>query len=401
MSNEQGHHLLGRKKATTDTPDCAAHLPIVDSSATHAQRSLPAPPIALPLRADADDDERRSSAGKRKHVISLGSLECAATQYAQVLDDQERGRCRRSHAPASAPPLSTSGGSQAARCSPTAQELHSCSDSTDTPTRTPNISDTPTRTPSPGTAGHLSTNEMTSSAATLAHHLAPPLSPPLSPPALIPHRMCWHGRSSEDPELLKDGGEQPQVLIQASDDDWHRRSPAWYWHNLLPLLCYTCPFDVQDWASLNTRWTHMIPEAPFVAAMPIIYIWFGMIACNFVMLGPQTDKRQPLAIQLAGAALVCVHCLLAIRRFQLVGQPAVMEELAGFMKPMLDAIVGAAIQSAASLGGVAPWTCVRARIGLMGATGVLCSTSLWFWTAGRATRYPPGPIQVQRRAKPL
>ena len=302
-------------KAMTDTPDGAAHLPIVDSSATHAQRSPPAPPIAFPLRADADDDERRSSAGKRKHVISLGSLECAATQYAQVLDDQERGRCRRSHAPASAPPLSTSGGSQAAHCSPTAQELHSCSDSTDTPTRTPNISDTPTRTPSPGTAGHLSTNEMTSSAATLAHHLAPPLSPPLSPPALIPHRMCWHGRSSEDPELLKDGGEQPQVLIQASDDDWHRRSPAWYWHNLLPLLCYTCAFDVQDWASLNTRWTHRIPEAPFVAAMPIIYIWFGMIACNLVLLGPQTDKRQPLAIQLAGAALVCVHCLLAIRRF--------------------------------------------------------------------------------------
>lgn len=72
-----------------------------------------------------------------------------------------------------------------------------------------------------------------------------------------------------------------------------------------------------------------------------------------------------------------------------------MEELAGFMKPMLDAIVGAAIQSAASLGGVAPWTCVRARIGLMGATGVLCSTSLWFWTAGRATRYPPGPTSCE------
>mmetsp|Transcript_35695 Transcript_35695/g.81081 ORF Transcript_35695/g.81081 Transcript_35695/m.81081 type:complete len:203 (-) Transcript_35695:305-913(-) len=143
-------------------------------------------------------------------------------------------------------------GAQAARSSPTAQELHSCSVSTDTPTRTPDISDMHTRTRSPGTGGHLSTNEMTSSAATRtqAHLLVPPLSPPLSTPALIPHRMWWHGRSSEDPELLKDGGEEPQVLIQASGDDRQRWSPAWYWHNLLPLLCSTC--ELRPWLPRHT-----------------------------------------------------------------------------------------------------------------------------------------------------
>lgn len=207
---------------------------------------------------------------------------------------------------------------------------------------------------------------------------------------IVPKRLLWHGRlSAQYAELLKDSCKGAQTRIKASSNVRQRFRGSWYWHNVLPLLCYGC--DVPGFLrAMTARW-QLLPESPLAPAMPHVFIWCSMIACNLILLGPKTDKPQPLGIQLGGTLLTFYQCVVAMSRFQLAGQPASVEEMVGYMTPALHVIGGLAVQSAASLGRIAPWTCVRARIGLMGITGLSCSASLWLWTAGGATAYPPGP----------